>query len=69
MVGVCTTPQVAQQLEGTIRAMLSLAAAAEAHNPRVGQLLRRTRITREDRAVHLSLSADASELGQILGLL
>jgi hypothetical protein len=69
MVGVCTTADAAQQLEGTVRAMVNLAAAAEAHQAALAGLLKRIRITREDRAVHLRLSADAGELGQILGLL
>jgi len=68
MVGVCATQEAAHQLEGTVRAMLSLGAAAEARTGLAG-LLKRIRITREDRAVHLNLSADAGELGQILRLL
>jgi hypothetical protein len=66
--GMCGTADSARQLEGTLRAFLSLGAAAEGHQQAVAGLLKRIRISRDDRAVHMTLTVDAGELAQFLKL-
>jgi hypothetical protein len=52
MTAACPTPQHAQRFEASLRAMVTLAAAASARQPDTAAQLRTIRITREDRAVH-----------------
>lgn len=65
-IGMCSGPDSARHLEETIRAFITLGAAGSARQPAVAGLLRRIRLSREDRAVHLSLSAEPAELEQLL---
>lgn len=62
VVGMCRGPEPARQLEETVRAMVTLGAAGTARQPAISSLLRRIRVSREDRAVHLTLVAQAAEL-------
>jgi len=67
--GMCDTPDSARRLEETVRAFATLGAAASARQqPAAAALLKRLRITREDRAVHLSLPAQAEDLEEIFRL-
>ena len=67
VVGVCRNSESARHLEETVRAFITLGAAASAHQPELSGLLRRIRLTREDRAVHLALVAQAEELRSAFG--
>ena len=67
-VGMCSTPESARNLEGTVRAFITLGTAASARQTAVAGMLKRIRTTCEDRAVHLSLSVDAAELEQLFKL-
>ena len=60
--GMCGNPDNARHLEETIRAFITLGAAGSARQPAVAGLLRRIRLSREDRTVHLTLSAEPAEL-------
>jgi hypothetical protein len=67
--GMCDTPDSARRLEETVRAFATLGAAASARQqPAIADLLKRLRITREDRAVRLNLPVQAADLDQILRL-
>jgi hypothetical protein len=67
--GFCRGPDPARHLEETVRAMVSLGAAATARQPAVSGLLRRIRVTRNDQAVQLTLVVDAAELETVFRLL
>ncbi len=67
--GMCLGPEAALRLEETVRAIVSLGAAGTARQPAVSGLLRRIQVTRDGRAVHLTLGAQAAELGTIFRLL
>jgi hypothetical protein len=60
--GMCRGPELARQLEETVRAWASLGAAGTERQPALSSLLRRIRVSRADRAVHVTLVAQASEL-------
>jgi hypothetical protein len=62
VVGVCRGPGPARQLEETVRAFLTLSAAGTARQPGISGLLRRVRLSRNDRAIHLALEAQPAEL-------
>lgn len=66
--GICRSPESARHLEETVRSWVSLAAAGTARQPALSGLLRRIRVSREDRTVHLSLVAAAGELGPLFKL-
>lgn len=66
--GICATPDSARHLEETVRAFVTVGAAASAHQPAVAGLLKRIRISRDDRAVHLNLPAQPADLEQIFKL-
>jgi len=66
-VGVCSGPESARHLEETARALITLGAAGSARQPALSGLLRRIRLTREDRAVHLTLVAQAAEVKTAFG--
>lgn len=63
--GMCDTSDSARHLEETVRAFATLGAAASARQPAVASLLKRIRISREDRAVHLNLPAQPADLEQL----
>lgn len=62
----CGNSQTAQHLEETVRAYATLGAAGTSRQPALSALLRRIRVTRDDRAVHLTLAAPADELQPLL---
>jgi len=68
-VGICRGPESALHLEETIRAFITLAAAGTRRQPEISSLLRRIRLSHEDRAVHLNLEAQPAELEALLKLL
>lgn len=61
-VGVCRDPESARHVEETARAWVTLGAAGAARQSAVSGLLRRIQVSRADRAVHVTLVAQASEL-------
>lgn len=61
-VGTCSGPESARHLEETVRAYLALGAAGTARQPALSGLLRQVRVDRDDRAVRLTLVAQASQL-------
>jgi hypothetical protein len=61
-VGMCRGPEPARHLEETVRAFLTLGAAGTGRQPALSSLLRRIRISRDDRTVHVTLVAQAAEL-------
>jgi hypothetical protein len=67
-VGMCATADAARHLEETLRAFVTLGAGASARQPALAGLLRRIRVSRDDRAVHLNLLAESADLEQILKL-
>ena len=67
-IGTCSADEAAQHLEETVRAFVGIGAGATARQPGLSGLLRRVRITREGRAVRVSLTVEAAELTQVLKL-
>jgi hypothetical protein len=68
VVGMCRGPESARHLEETVRAFATLGAAATARQPAVSGLLRRIRVSRDDRAVHVTLAAAPGELAPLFRL-
>lgn len=66
--GVCGTAEAARRLEEELRAMASVAAAAEARQPEIAAQLRAIQVSREGRAVRMDLRADAAGVEQLLRL-
>jgi hypothetical protein len=66
--GVCATVDAARQLQGTVQAFVTLGGAATKHQPEIQGLLKRIQIRLDDRAVHVTLAANAADLGILLGL-
>jgi len=66
--GVCATPEAARRLEEELRAMASIAAAAEARQPELAAQLRAIQVSREDRTVRVDLRSDAAGVDQLLRL-
>lgn len=62
----CPTPAAAIQFEQRLRALVSLAAAANARQPEISGLLRSLQLRREDRTVHAALSAPPAALEKLL---
>lgn len=62
IVGMCRGPESARRLEETARSYAMLGAAGTAHEPVTSGLLRRIQVGRDDRAVHVTLVAQAAEL-------
>jgi hypothetical protein len=58
--GVCGTAEGARRLEEELRAMASVAAAAEARQPGLAAQLRAIQVSREERTVRVHLRADAA---------
>jgi len=69
VMGVCRGPEAALHLEETVRAIVTLGAAGTARQPAVSGLLRHIRVTRDGRAVHLTLATQAAELETVFRLL
>jgi hypothetical protein len=63
LTGVCRNPDAGQRLEETLRAILSLAGAA---NPRLDPILRAAEIRREGATVHATLSTDPDSAGKLI---
>jgi hypothetical protein len=63
------TSDAARNIEETVRADITLAAAAEARQPDLAKLLRSIRIDREDRSVRIALSADQDAAAKLLAAL
>jgi len=62
----CSTPETALRFEQSFRAIVSLAAATSARQPSMAGVLESLRIRRDDRAVHVSLSAPLDALARLL---
>ena len=69
VVGICPGPEPARHLEETVRAFVNIGAGATARQPAISGLLRRIQVTRDGRAVHVILVAQAAELQTVLKLL
>ena len=66
--GVCGTAEAARRLEEELRAMASIAAAAEARQPGIAAELRAIQVSREERTVRVELRAGAAGVEQLLRL-
>ncbi|MGD0872742.1 MAG: hypothetical protein ABSB88_24635 [Bryobacteraceae bacterium] len=66
--GVCGTAEGARRLEEELRAMASIAAAAEARQPGIAAELRAIQVSREERTVRVDLRAGAAGVEQLLRL-
>jgi hypothetical protein len=63
------TTDAARDIEETVRADITLAAAAEARQPDMAKLLRSIGIDREDRSVRITLSADQDAAAKMIASL
>lgn len=63
------TADAAREVEDTLRATITLAAASEAGHPDLAALLRSIRLSGADRTVRASLSATPEEVQKLLGAL
>lgn len=63
LAGVCRDAEVGQRLEETLRAILSLAGAA---NPRLDSVLRAAEIRRDGPVVHVTLSTGADSAAKLI---
>jgi hypothetical protein len=66
LVARCPSPGAALRFEQNFRALVSLATAANARQPTTAGMLQFIRIGREERVVHVSLSAPLDALGKLL---
>ena len=66
LVARCPTPDAALRFEQSFRAMVSLAIATNARQPVTAGVLESIRIRREERVVHVSLSAPLDALARLL---
>jgi hypothetical protein len=66
--GVCGTAEGARRLEEELRAMASVAAAAEARQPGIAAELRAIQVSRDGRTVRVNWRADAAGVEQLLRL-
>lgn len=64
--GVCHTPDDGRQLEQSLRAILSLTAAASARQPALAAMLHAIQIHRDGLTVHVTLSTGTDALNQLL---
>jgi hypothetical protein len=62
----CPTPQAALRFEQSFRALVSLGVATNPRQPAISGVLQSTRIGRQERAVHISLSVPADALAKVL---
>jgi hypothetical protein len=63
------TPDAARRFEETLRATLTMTAAAEVRNANLAALLRTIQVRRDDRMVHATVSANLEAARQLLGML
>jgi hypothetical protein len=63
LAGVCRNAEVGQRFEETMRAILSLAGAA---NPRLDSVLHSAEIRRDGPVVHVTLSSDADSAAKLI---
>ena len=63
--GVCRTPDAGRQLEQSLRAILSLTAAASARQPALAAMLHAIQIHRDESTVHVTLSTGTDALSQL----
>ena len=66
LVAQCPTPAAALRFEQSFRAIVSLAIATAARQPATAGMLQSVRIAREERVVHVSLSAPLDALAKLL---
>src|ERR1035437_1929984 len=66
LVARCPTPEAALRFEQSFRAMVSLVAATHARQAATAGLLESIRIGRQERVVHVSLSAPLDALAKLL---
>jgi hypothetical protein len=66
LVAQCPTLDAALRFEQSLRAMVSLAIATTARQPATAGVLQAIRIRREERVVHVSLSAPLDDLAKLL---
>jgi hypothetical protein len=66
LVARCPTPDAALRFEQSFRAMVSLAVATNARQPATAGVLHSIRIRREERVVHVSLSAPLDAVAKLL---
>jgi hypothetical protein len=64
--GVCRTPDAGRQLEQSLRAILSLTAAASARQPQLAAMLRAIQIRRDESTVHVTLATGTDALDRLL---
>jgi hypothetical protein len=62
----CPSPEAAIQFEQRLRALVSLAAAANVRQPEIAGLLRGLQLRRDDRTVRATLSAAPDALAKLL---
>jgi len=60
------TGDAARNIEESVRADITLAAASEARQPDLAKLLRSVRVDRDDRTVRIALSADADAAAKLI---
>ena len=65
--GQCPSAEAARRFEETLRALLSLAAAANARQTDVASLLGSVQVRRDGLAVHATVRADAAAAGKVAG--
>ena len=63
------TAEAGREFEENLRAILSLTAAANAHQPDLVALIHSIRISREDRTVRLAVSCGPDAAASLLGLI
>jgi len=66
LTALCLTPGDGREFEQSLRAILTLAAAANERQPGLAALLRGIEIRREDRTVHVALTTAPDGLDQLL---
>jgi hypothetical protein len=66
LVARCLSPEAALRFEQSFRALVSLTIGANARQPTTAGMLHSIRIGREERVVHVSLSAPLDALGKLL---
>jgi hypothetical protein len=66
--GVCATSGQAERLEGELRAMASIGAAAERRRPEIAGLLRAIQVNRQERTVRVDFRTDGAGVEQLLHL-
>jgi len=66
--GLCGTAEAARRLEEELRAMASVAGAAETRQPEIAAQLRAIQVSREERTVRVDLRSGAAGVEQLLRL-